>query len=205
MQYAYLTLSLSAVTIKGRLNALENHRFKNHPEPEFENKRRILGGRDLTVTSTSDMLKGLSDERINEIAEDLNEVQRECFTIFCRKLENGIGLIHGHGGTGKTHLVAKLADSVAEQGQSVLIVTSQNSAADSAIAKLAVSQYMVVRAHSLGLERMSLLESIFKGKRRSDGGSVGGSGKGKGYVFWSHDHSVAKYRPLGPPLLREQG
>ena len=75
VQYAYLKLSLSAVTVKGRLKALENHRYKNRPEPEFENKRRILVGRDLTVTSTSDMFKDLSDERINEIAEDLNEVQ----------------------------------------------------------------------------------------------------------------------------------
>ena len=34
-------------------------------------------GRDLSVTSTSDMLKDLSDERINEIAEDMNEVQKK--------------------------------------------------------------------------------------------------------------------------------
>ena len=62
------------------------------------------------------MLKDLSDERVDEIASDLNDVQRECFTAYCRKLPNGIGLIHGPGGTGKTrgfdvHLPAEEAQS----------------------------------------------------------------------------------------------
>ena len=77
IQYAYPRLSLSVNTIRGRLNALEKHHFRHRPEAEFENKRRILVGRDLTVTSTSDMLKDLSDERINEITEDMNEVQKK--------------------------------------------------------------------------------------------------------------------------------
>ena len=126
-------------------------------------------------------------------------VQGECFTVYCRKLENGIGLIHGPGGTGKTVVVAELAESVAEQHRKCLIVpyslphnttllqllclhlifvstlfilsttsttlhhflenivaeqnrhclviTSQNSAADSDIEKLMNSEYMVVRVH----------------------------------------------------------
>ena len=43
---------------------------------------------------------------------------------------------------------------------SVLIVTSQNSAADSNIDKLMNSEYMVVRAHSLGLERKTMISSL---------------------------------------------
>lgn len=39
------------------------------------------------MTSTRDMLKDLSDELITEIAKDMNEVQRECFTVYCRNLE----------------------------------------------------------------------------------------------------------------------
>ena len=56
-------------------------------------------------------------------------------------------------------MVATLAESAVEQGRTVLIVTSQNSAADSAIEKLKNSEYMIVRAHSLGLERWSMLRS----------------------------------------------
>ena len=160
IRYVYLRLVLDSNTVKGRLNALEKHRYRHRPDADFENKRRILVGRDLSVTSTVDMLKDLSNERVDEIASDLNDVQRECFTAYCRKLPNGIGLIHGPGGTGKTLLVAKLAESVAEQGRNVLIVTSQNSAADSDIEKLVNSEYMVVRAHSLGLERKTMIRSL---------------------------------------------
>ena len=56
-------------------------------------------------------------------------------------------------------MVAKLAGSAAEQKHKVLIVTSQNSAADSAIDKLAISKCMVVRTHLQGFERRTLLES----------------------------------------------
>ena len=41
VQYVYLKLSLSAVTIRGGFKGLENHQFKNHPESELEKKRRI--------------------------------------------------------------------------------------------------------------------------------------------------------------------
>lgn len=57
-------------------------------------------------------------------------------------------------------MVAALAESVAEQKRNVLIVTSQNSAADSAIDKLNDSKYMVVRAHALGLERRTMMQAI---------------------------------------------
>ena len=159
MRHVYLKITLSANTIKGRLNALDKHRFYCRPEPELENKRRILVGRDLSVRSTSDWLENLSPERVNGISASMNDAQRECFTGFCRNLQNGIGLIQGPGGTGKTVMVAALAESAAELGRKVLIVTSQNSAADSAIEKLQESEYIVVRAHALGLERRTMSQS----------------------------------------------
>ncbi len=114
MRYVYLKLSLSAHTIKGRLNALDKHRFYCRPDSQFENKIRILVGGDLNVLSTSEWLETLSMDRINEISENMNDAQRECLTVFCRNLQNGIGLIHGPGGTGKTLMVAALAESAAE-------------------------------------------------------------------------------------------
>ena len=130
VQYVYLKLSHSASTVKSRLEALEKHRFRYRPEKEFENKRRILIGRDLFVSFTRDWLKDLSNDRINEIAKDMNDAQEECFTVFCRNLENGISSIH------KTRMVALLAESAVGQQREVLVITSQNSAADSAIDKL---------------------------------------------------------------------
>lgn len=98
----------------------------------------------------------------------MNDAQRECFTVFCRNLQNGIGLIHGPGGTGKTVMVAALAESAAELGRKVRIVTSQNSAADSAIEKLQESKYIVVRAHALGLKRRSMLQSQATASKAED-------------------------------------
>lgn len=94
--------------------------------------------------------------------------QRKCFTVFCRNLQNGIGLIHGPGGTGKTLMVAALAESASEQGRKVLIMTSQNSASDSTIEKFSESQHMVVRAHALGLERRSMLQSQATASKAED-------------------------------------
>ena len=65
-------------------------------------------------------------------------------------------------------MVAALAESAAEQGRKVLIVTNQNSAADSAVEKLKESKYMVVRAHSLGLERRTMLQANAKASKAED-------------------------------------
>ena len=47
-------------------------------------------------------------------------VQKESFTVYCRIFQNGIGLIHEPGGISKTLMVAKLAESTAEQNRKCL-------------------------------------------------------------------------------------
>ena len=79
IHHVYLRLFLNANTIKARLNALEKHRYTHRPEPAFENKRRILIGRDLSVTSTRDWLRDLPNDRIEEIAQGMDEAQKQCF------------------------------------------------------------------------------------------------------------------------------
>ena len=49
VQKVYLKTYRSTVTIKARLNALDKHRYRNNDSPEFDEKRRILVGRDLSV------------------------------------------------------------------------------------------------------------------------------------------------------------
>ena len=56
-------------------------------------------------------------------------------------------------------MAASLAESAVEQGRRVLIVTSQNSADNSAIEKLKYWKYMIVRAHLLGLEGRAMRQS----------------------------------------------
>ena len=86
MRHVYLKLSLSANTIKVGLNALDKHCCCYHLEPQFQNKRRILVRRDeiLSVLSTSDCLRNLSTDRINEISKNIHYAQKECFTDICR-------------------------------------------------------------------------------------------------------------------------
>ena len=127
----------------------------------FDDKHRLLVGRHLSVKSNVDLLKGLTKERIEELAVDMNERQRECFVHYLRQIPKNIALIHGPFGAGKTILVQKIAEAAAEQGKNVLITTSSNSTAGSAIAKLTTSRFMVVRVHPLGLERCSLLQTLF--------------------------------------------
>ena len=57
-------------------------------------------------------------------------------------------------------LVRAIAEAAVKQRKSVLIATSSNSTADNALDKIVDSEYMVVRAHSLGLERRHLLKAV---------------------------------------------
>ena len=114
----------SSPTVKGRLNALDQHRHFRNPDGKFNEKRRLLIGRDLSVNPETDLLKGLSEEEIDEMAKKLNERQKECFTKYLRHVPNNLALIQGAFGSGKTMLVHTVAEALVKQGKSVLITTS---------------------------------------------------------------------------------
>ena len=107
VQNVYIKTSPSAVTVKARLNASDKHRAFNNDTPEFNEKRRILVGRDLSVHRHDDLLDGVPDEEIQEITKDLNPSQLQCLMTHCRDvhhgiIHHGINLILGPFGSGKT-------------------------------------------------------------------------------------------------------
>ena len=59
MQIVYIKTSPSAFTIKAHLKALDKHRYCNNSSREFDEKRRVLVGRDLSVNRRDDLLEGI--------------------------------------------------------------------------------------------------------------------------------------------------
>ncbi|CAF9924435.1 MAG: hypothetical protein ALECFALPRED_002760 [Alectoria fallacina] len=164
----YLKTFPSAVTVKARLKALDKHRFRNNKTAPFDEKRRLLVGRDLSVTSHVDLLEGIPEAQVEEMIAKLNSSQRECILTHCRNVRNGVNLIHGPFGSGKTVLVALLCklQSVRVPGSQTFVACSSNSACDAVVPKFTNSNLMVVRAHALSLERKTLLKD-YHAKQRS--------------------------------------
>ena len=105
VQMVYIKTSPSAVTIKARLKALDKHRHYNNQSPAFDEKRRVLVGRDLSVHRQDDSLDGIPEEKIEEVTTGLNPSQLECLKTHCREVHHGINLILGPFGSDKTVLV----------------------------------------------------------------------------------------------------
>ena len=167
IQKVYIKTFPSDVTVKARLKALDKHRYRNNKSPEFDEKRRVLIGRDLSVQRHDDLLEGIPQDKIDEITAGLNPSQLQCLTEHCRDVHHGINLILGPFGSGKTVLVSKLCElqKLRLPGSKTFVATHSYSACDAVIPKFAKSELMVVRAHALDTERRSLLEPYFKAKR----------------------------------------
>ena len=87
VQKVYIKTFPSAVTIKARLKALDKHRYRNNNNNnsrEYDEKRRVLVDRDLSVNLHDDLLEGIPKRKVDEIIANLNPSQRECITKHCR-------------------------------------------------------------------------------------------------------------------------
>ena len=168
VQKVYLKTYPSAVTIKARLNALDKHRYRNNDSPEFDEKRRLLVGRDLSVRRNDDLLEGIPEEKVKEVPAGLNPSQVACLETYCRDVHHGVNLIRGPFGSGKTVLVSKLCElqKLRMPASKTFVAASSDSACDAVIPKFATSDLMVVRAHALSLERETLLKAYFKARRQ---------------------------------------
>ena len=131
--------------------------------PAFDEKRRVLVGRDLSVHRHDDLLKGVLDEKIKEINAGLNLSQLECLSthcrnVHCRNVHHDINLILGPFGSGKISKLCEL-QKLRMPDSKTSVAASSNSACDAVISKF---NLIVVRAHSLSLERETLLKLYFK-------------------------------------------
>ena len=167
VQNVYIKTFPSAVTVKARLKALDKHRYRNNDSREFDEKPRVLVGRDLSMNRHDDLLEGIPKEKVDEIITDLNPSQRECITKHCRDVHHGINLIRGSFGSGKTVLVSKLCElqKLLSLTSKTFVAASPKSAYNAVVPKIAHTKLMMVRAHGLSVERKSLLQPYFEAQR----------------------------------------
>ena len=157
----YIKTFPSALTVKARLKAIDKHTSSKNQSTGFDRKRRLLVGRDLSVDHTVDLLHNIPQAKIAELTAGLNTSQIQCIHTHCRQVPNGLNLIHGPFGSGKTVLVKMLCELQALRvpKSKTFIACSSNSACDAVVPKFMStnSKLMIVRAHGMSLERESLL------------------------------------------------
>ena len=88
----------------------DKHRYYNNDSPAFDEKRRILIGRDFSIYRHDDLLEGILDEKGEGIIAGLNLSQLGCLETRCRDVHHGINLILGPFSSGKTELASKLCE-----------------------------------------------------------------------------------------------
>ena len=129
VQMVYIKTSPSAVTIKARLKALEKHRHYSNQSCAFDEKRRILVGRDLSVHRHDDLHKSVPDEKIKEINAGLNLSKLECLNTHCCIVHHDINLILGPFGSGKISTLCELQKLRMPDSKN-FVAASSNSACD---------------------------------------------------------------------------
>ena len=118
----------------------DEHRCYNN-SPAFDEKRRSLIGRDLSVYRHDDLLAGILDEEVKESTVCPNLSQPECLNTHCRNVHHDINLILGPFGSGKTVLVSKLCElqKLRMPESDTFVAASSNSVYDAVVPKFATS------------------------------------------------------------------
>lgn len=150
-QMVYYKIRVEEATTKQLLNGLAKLRFQETPgDPDAEIKRSLICGGDQTIHRTEDIFEGLSAADIASFNWDLTPSQADFMFSYCRRILNGIGILQGPAGSGKTTIIKALVEIAHKRGLKVAIVTDSNSAADNVIDVIADKAYVAVRLHSLG-------------------------------------------------------
>ena len=172
-QMVYFKIRSEVKVTKRILLALNLLRFKNTQGiARAEQKRAILCGSDQTVYRVVDILEGLSEVEIAGFVRHLTPSQEAFITRHCRKIMNGICILQGPAGSGKTSIIKILVSAVQlnlvhclkeailspivqvqiahKRRLKIAIVTDSNSAADNVIDKVADKKWIAVRIHSSG-------------------------------------------------------
>ena len=150
-QIAFYKVAVNVLNVKSVLSSLNNLRFSETiGDPRAEMKRAIICGGDQKVHHTVDILEGLSEADIAGFVDGLTPSQEAFITKHSRKALNGMLLLQGPAGSGKTTIIKLLVQIAHKRGLKVAIVTDSNSAADNVIDKVADKAYIAVRMHSMG-------------------------------------------------------
>jgi hypothetical protein len=101
--------------------------FGNQPRQiEFSGQRALVTAQRLDREYVHDFLHPLSDEQINVLIDDCTEQQKLAIVDYFRRVLNGILLIKGSAGAGKSFLLKKGIELQLEGGKSVLFSASAN-------------------------------------------------------------------------------
>ncbi len=154
-QMIFVKIHIDINTVRNRIKAFNELRWKESKGDDVaERKRRMLEARNLHCDSWVDLVpeKILEDPEVAELISGLTETQRTLFTSYLHRLPDGIGLVQGPWGTGKTWVIYVLLVCMKKQGKRLLVSCASNAACDNVIDKLAVKMddYVNVRLHSTG-------------------------------------------------------
>lgn len=150
-QMVYYKIQPQATVIKGLLKSMDELRFKGTKGDHVaEMKRGILCGRDQTIHRLVDLLEGLTEDEIATLLRDLTPSQASFIRHYCRSILNGIGILQGPAGSGKTTIIKILVRIAEKRGLKVAILTEANSTADNAVQVVEDPAFVAVRVHSLG-------------------------------------------------------
>ena len=149
-QFVYYKIYPQVEVTKKLLNGLAKLEFKETKGDEIsETKRHVFCG-DQTVHRLENLVEGLSDADIESLAADLTPSQRDFVFGYCRKILNGIAILQGPPGSGKTTIIKTIVKIAQKLGKKVLIVTDSNAAADNVVDRVIDSMWITTRVHPLG-------------------------------------------------------
>ena len=151
-QLVYYKIAAEVKTTKELISGLAKLRPKEtQGNPAAQIKRAIICGRDHTKYKTVDIFDGLSDAEIADSKTDLTPSQEDFVFSYCRQIFNGIGLLQGPAGSGKTTVIKSLLQIAKKRQVKLAIVTEANSMSDNVVEVIGDKSNIVVRLHSLGM------------------------------------------------------
>lgn len=152
-QLVYYKIRIETETTKHLIKAVGKLRPKEtQGNAEAQIQRAVICGRDGTIHRIVDILEGVSEADIASFQSrwSLTPSHHDFIFSYCRHIHNGLAILQGPAGSGKTTIIKTLLEIAIHRGLKVAIVTESNSAADTVIEKIADKDHIAVRLHSLG-------------------------------------------------------
>ena len=126
-QMVYLKICANLESTKTHIMVLDKLRVE-HTKGDVEagRLRALLVGRQIALYSTTDLLEGFRDAEIDTLIKGLTPSQAHFIQCYCRKIPNGLGVLQGPFGTGKTEIIKVLVNILKKSRGKLLAVTSKN-------------------------------------------------------------------------------